>query len=330
MLLTTPNTVRIVGPQEIAMPATHVVIGAGPVGRSVVAALISRGVEVAVVTRSGASVPGAVTRRADLLDPRQAAAAVDGASVVFQCAQPPYHRWPQQFSALQSAVVEAAAAQGALLVVTENLYGYGPVHGPISEDLPLVATTRKGTVRAQMWRNLDVAHQAGRLRVVAARGSDLFGPGVEASAVGGRFFRALARGRQADVVGDPDRLHSYTYVVDFGEAMVRLSETPATWGSAWHVPNAPAVSTRTLAEQAAALAGRTARLRRVSRRQLRLLGAVVPALRESVEMLYEFEDDWVVDHTDYAAVLGDHATPLDEALGSTMAPLEATSLPASP
>jgi nucleoside-diphosphate-sugar epimerase len=300
------------------MSASHVVLGAGPAGRAVVAALMSRGIEPAVVTRSGTSVPGATGRRADLADPVQAAKAVAGAEIVFQCAQPAYHRWPEEFPALQAQAVAAATSAGALLVAAENLYGYGPVPGPLTQDLPLSATTRKGTVRAQMWRDLEAAHQAGRLRVVAARASDFFGPGVGDSAVGQRFFGPLARGKVVRVAGNPDRLHTYTYVPDFGEAMVRLSEAPETWGRAWHVPNAPTVTTRAVAEQAAELAGTRPRLHGTPRWQLRLLGRFVPAVGEIVEMLYEFDEDFVVDHTPYANLLGDHATPLDEALAATL------------
>lgn len=298
---------------------THVVLGAGPVGRAVVAALVARGIEPVVVTRSGAAVPGAVTLAADVTDPDQASTALAGADVVFQCAQPAYHRWPQEFPALQAGIVDAAAAAGALLVVAENLYGYGPHDGPLTEDLPLAATTRKGRVRAAMWEALDAAHRAGRLRVVAGRASDFFGPGVEGSAVGDRFFGPLVEGKAAEAAGDPDRLHSYTYVPDFGEALVRLSETPAAWGRAWHVPNAPTVTTRALAEQAAALAGAEGRVRTFTRWQVRLVGLFVPAVREMVEMLYEFEQDFVVDHSAYAALCGDHATPLAESLAATVA-----------
>lgn len=294
--------------------STHVVVGAGPVGRAVVASLAARGVEPVVVTRSGAAVRGAMSRQADVRDPR----VLSGAAVVFQCAQPPYHRWPEEFPALQAAVVDGAARAGAVLVAAENLYGYGPVSEPITEDLPLAATTRKGSVRTRMWQELASAHQRGRLRVVAGRASDFFGPGVEDSAAGGRLVRALAKGRPAAVLGDPDRRHTYTYVPDFGEALVRLSETPATWGRAWHVPNPPTVTTRAFADTVAAQVGRTARLRPLAPWQLRLLGLAVPALRESVEMLHQFDRDWVVDHAAYAAVLGDHATPLAEAIGRTL------------
>jgi nucleoside-diphosphate-sugar epimerase len=301
-----------------ATPASHVVLGAGPVARSVVAALVGRGISPAVVTRSGTSVPGAAGRRADIDDLDAITAAVAGAEVVFQCAQPPYHRWPQQFPQLQDRVLAAAEATDALVVAAENLYGYAPPTGPITEDLPLAATTRKGVVRAAMWHQLEEAHRAGRVRTVAARASDFFGPGVTASAVGDRFFGPIVSGKGVQVVGDPDRLHTYTYVVDFGEAMVRLSEVPEAWGQAWHVPNAPTTTTRAFADRAAAIAGTTARLKPVKPWQLRLVGTFVPALREIDELRYEFEQDWVVSHERYAALLGDHATDLGEALTTTV------------
>jgi nucleoside-diphosphate-sugar epimerase len=300
------------------MSSSHVVLGAGPVGRAVVTSLAARGIEPAVVTRTGTAVPGAISRPADITDPVQVAAAVAGADVVFQCAQPGYHRWPQEFPGMQARIVEAAAAAGALLVVAENLYGYGPVAGPLTQDLPLAAATRKGAVRAQLWRDLEAAHRAGRVRVVAARASDFFGPAVVGSAVGARFFGSLARGKAAEVIGDPDRLHSYTYIPDFGKALVALSELPHTWGRAWHVPNSPAVTTRQFAERAAAIAGTQLRLRCLARWQLRLIGTFMPAVREMVEMLYEFEQDWVVDHSAYAQAVGDHATSLGVALAATI------------
>ena len=100
-------------------------------------------------------------------------------------------------------------------------------------------------------------------------------------------------------------------------AMVRLSETPGTWGKAWHVPN-PLPRQR---GSSAGLAASIAAQRRgspIGRWQLRLVGTVVPAVREIIELLYEFEDDWVVDHGRYAALLGDHATPIDDALRATV------------
>jgi nucleoside-diphosphate-sugar epimerase len=297
----------------------HVVLGAGPVARAVVEQLAQQGIRPVVVTRSGTQVAAADSRRADVADPAAATDALAGAAVVYQAAQPAYHRWVRDFPALQRSILEAAARAGAVLVAVENLYGYGPVEGPIRPDLPLAATTRKGRLRAAMWHELETAHRAGRVRTVAARASDFYGPGVTASVYGERFFAPLVAGKGAEVLGDPERLHAVTLVDDLAALLVRLGATPDAWGRAWHVPNAPAVTQRRIVELAAEAAGVPARIRRISRAKLRLGGLMIPEARETVEMLYEFEHDFLVDDTGTRERLGLEPTPLADGLAATVA-----------
>lgn len=298
--------------------ARHVVAGAGPVGRAVVAELVARGVRPTVVTRSGAAVDGADPVAADLADRVAAAEALAGAAVVYQCSQPEYHRWPQEFPGLQGSIVGALRGTDAVLVAMENLYGYGPVSGPMTEATPLAATTRKGRVRAEMWRELERLHDAGDLRVVAGRASDFYGPGVVGSMLGERFVGALVAGKPVEVVGDPSRLHTVSFVPDIATALVTLGADEGAWGRPWHVPNAPTVTTEEIVRVAAAAAGVEPRIRRVPRWQVRALGTFVKPLAETVEMLYEFEEDFVVDHSAYADRYGDHATSLDRGLATTV------------
>ena len=112
-------------------------------------------------------------RAADVTDPEAAADAAKGASVVYQCVNAPYTQWPERFPPLQRGVLAAAERNGALLVTLENLYGYGPTDGkPMTEDLPLAATTVKGRTRAAMTAELLAAANAGRVRVAIGRASD--------------------------------------------------------------------------------------------------------------------------------------------------------------
>lgn len=296
----------------------HVILGAGPVGRAIVAGLLERGIEATVVTRRGTPVPGAVAVATDVLDSEALAATLAGAGAVYQAAQPEYHRWPEEFPALQDSVVRAVRGTDTVVVAVENLYGYGPVDAPMTEVLPLVATGRKGKVRADLWRSLEAEHRAGRARVTAGRASDFFGPYAEGSAVGDRYFPPLLAGKKAEVMGNPDAVHSYTYVGDFGEALVRLALDERALGRAWHVPNAPAVTNREFLEMAASVAGVKPRSVTRGRLQLRLAGIFIPPARETIEMLYEFENDFVVDHSAYAAIFGDHATALPESLATTV------------
>ncbi|HBQ52155.1 MAG: NAD-dependent epimerase/dehydratase family protein [Actinobacteria bacterium] len=296
----------------------HVILGAGPVAHAIVASLTQRGIEVDVVSRSGTKIDGARTVTANVLDTENLKSVISGCDAVYQASQPGYHRWPQEFPTMQDSVVRAVRGSNAVLVSVENLYGYGPVAKPLTESLPLIATTRKGKTRADMWRSLEAEHKAGRLKVTAGRASDFFGLHVEGSCVGDRFFKSLLRGKKAEMFGNPDALHSYTYVTDFGEALVRLALDERSLGRAWHVPNAPTVSTRKFLKLAASIAGVEAKHVTRSRLQLRLAGVFIPPARESIEMLYEFEEDFVVDHSAYAAVFGDHATPLNDSLAATI------------
>jgi nucleoside-diphosphate-sugar epimerase len=262
---------------------------------------------------------GAVARQADLADPAAATAAIADATIVFSTAQPAYHRWVEEFAALQASIVQATRAAGAPLMVVENLYGYGPHDGSLTEDRPMRPTTRKGTVRAEMWRSLHDAWARGELEMAVVRGSDFVGPGVEGSAFGTRFFDPLRRGKPAQTMGNVDALHSVTFVPDLADALVRVAEDDTSWGRAWHAPCAPAVSQRRLAEIAATTIGQPGAIRSAPTWLLRGIGLFVKPVSEMVEMLYEFETDFVVDSSAFTDHFDVEATPLDEALAAVMA-----------
>ena len=171
----------------------HVVFGTGQVGTALITHLRSLGVAVRAVSRHRPRTlaEGADWRGADATDAEAATDAAKGASVVYQCLNAPYNQWPELFPPLQRGVLAAAERTGALLVSLENLYGYGPTGGrPMTEDLPLSATSVKGRTRAAMTAELLAAAESGRVSVAIGRASDFFGPGVTAgSALGERVDR---------------------------------------------------------------------------------------------------------------------------------------------
>lgn len=296
----------------------HIVLGAGPVGRAVVHSLLQRGIEVDVVSRSGTEIPGARAVIADVRNADHLAKVIADADAVYQASQPDYHRWPEEFPASQNSIVQAVRGTNAVLVVVENLYGYGPVSGPLTENLPLVATGRKGKVRADMWRSLQAEHDAGRVQVAAGRPSDFFGPFALGSQVGERFFIPLLKGKKAEMFGSASALHSYSYVGDIGEALVRLALNNRSLGRAWHLPNAPAVTNQQFLESVARIAGVQPRSVTRGALSMKIAGLFIPPAREIPEILYEFEEDFVVDHSSYASIFGDHSTPLEESLTATV------------
>ena len=208
----------------------HVVFGAGQVGRTLAAQLSERGLAVRVISRSQPSVlpAGVEWRAADASVPEAAATAAAGASVVYQCLNAPYTDWPQRFPALQRGVMSAAERTGALLVSLENIYAYGPtVDAPMTEDLPLAATTVKGRTRALMTEELMAAAADGRIRIAIGRASDFFGAGVTESSLGERVFANAVAGKRADFIGNPDLPHTYSYVPVERPAAARRRRRPA-------------------------------------------------------------------------------------------------------
>ena len=175
----------------------HVVFGAtGAIGGAVVTELVLAGRDVRAVSRGGQAPDGAQGVAADASDPGQAARATAGASVIYHCASPPYTQWPELFPILTSSILGAAESSGAKLVFADNLYAYGPVDGPLREDLPAAARGRKGRTRVEMAAQLLAAHREGRARVVIGRASDYYGPHGTGSTAGQTVFGRILAGKK--------------------------------------------------------------------------------------------------------------------------------------
>jgi nucleoside-diphosphate-sugar epimerase len=301
----------------------HVVFGTGQVGSALAAHLAGLGIAVRAVSRHRpAALPGGADwRAADAADPEAAADAAKGASVVYQCLNAPYAQWPERFPPLQRGVLAAAECAGALLVSLENLYGYGPTGGrPMTEDLPLAATTVKGRTRAAMTAELLAAADAGRVRVAIGRASDFFGPGVtQGSTLGERVFGNALDGRRADFIGDPDLLHSYSYVPDIAAGLATLGTDVRAIGEVWHLPGPETVTTRALLNLVASEVGHPVAVRGLSKLALRGLGLVNPTIRELGEMTYQFDQPFVLDTAKYESTFGAAGTRLPVAIAATVA-----------
>ncbi len=301
---------------------THLIFGTGPIGLAVMNELVARGKSVRMVNRRGkADVPAQVdVVKGDATNTAFTREVCKGVGVVYNCVNPPYTDWVEKFPPLQAAILEGAAASGAKLIVMENLYMYGPTSGkPMTEDLPYAATTRKGRVRGKMAQDLLAAHADGKVRVAIGRASDYFGPRAMESVVGGRVFYPAIAGKTARVLGNPDLPHTYSYVPDIGRGLVTLGERDEALGQVWHLPNAPAISTRQFIEMVFEEAGQNPRIQAAPKLLIQGMALVNPMMREIAEMLYEFEEPFIVDSSKFERTFAEHATPLREAIRATVA-----------
>jgi len=303
------------------MQTLHVIFGTGPLGRSVMNALSQKEVQIRIVNRTGQlDIPRPVEiMKANILTGEGLHEAVNGAAVVYQCANPPYNLWPEQFPLLQSNILKAAASAGAKIVIGENVYMYGDTNGAVmTEDSPNAATTKKGKVRAQMATDAIDEHRKGAVRVTICRGSDFFGPHVTNSMMGERQIGRAVSGSKASLVGTMDVPHSFTYINDFGRALATLGCSSSADGEIWHAPTAPPLTQREFMKLVFTEAGHEPAMSSMGRMMMRIGGLFIPEAKESVEMMYQFEKAFIVDSSKFEKCFGWQATGTADAVRETV------------
>ncbi|WP_030154682.1 NAD-dependent epimerase/dehydratase family protein, partial [Glycomyces sp. NRRL B-16210] len=300
------------------MPDLHVVLGGtGAIGGTVAAELTARGHEVRAVSRSGAG-PGGFG--ADITTADGAAAACEGAAVVYQCAQPPYAKWANEFVGFTDTIVSAVERAGARLVVADNLYMYGPVEVPMTEELPYAARNPKGRARAAAAELILNAHKEGRIAAAIGRASDYFGPRGRNTILGATVFAAAAAGKTARWVGELDQPHTVAYLPDLAAALATLGENPSADGHVWHLPAGPPLTGSALLDLVWKAAGGNPRSSGVGRGAQRLIGLFNRDVRELGETWYQRDRPWIVDDTAFRASFGEaRVTPHEEAVAATLA-----------
>ncbi len=302
--------------------AIHAVIGAGQIGRELARMLGEAGYTVRLARRGapGAPMPGVTWMQGDVTDPAFAAAVCADAEVVYNCANPTdYHKWETFLAPLFKGILDAASAASARLVLLDNLYMYGSVEGPLTEDLPMKPNSLKGELRKKMTELALEAQAQGRVDVAIGRAADFFGPHTANSVYGDRLLEALDRNKAIEGFGDIDLPRSYSYSLDVAFGLAVLGTQEQAMGQIWHLPVSAQGTTRSFAEAIASAHGSEVKFRMMPRWAVKALGIFIPTIGAMVEMLYQWEAPFVVDDSKLREAFGVQATPLAEAAAQTVA-----------
>lgn len=296
----------------------HVIVGAGPVGTATANLLADRGEQVRVITRRGTGPqrPEVERTAADATDSERLSELTKGADALYNCASPLYHRWLTDWPPLHQAMLRAAERQGAVLASACNVYGYGPVAGPITDTTPLAATQPKLKLRADMWRDMLAAHQAGKIRATEVRASDY----IEANSIFSFLLaKPLLAGRRAWVPAKLDVAHSWTSVSDVAATLVTAAATERAWGRGWLVPTNPPLTIRELATRFTQLNGAPApRLTSMPYPALLAAGLFDVTVKELRHTYYQWSRPFTIDSGYTQRELGLVPTPIDSALANVV------------
>ena len=298
------------------------ILGAGgAIGNELVKLLAKRKQPFRLVGRNPRMVPGASeVHPADLSDKDQTIQAVAGSTAVFLLAGLKYdHKiWAETWPRIMANTIEACKRANARLIFFDNVYMYGKVTGPMTEDTPFNPSSKKGEIRARIATSLIKEWKAGRITAMIARSADFYGPNTRTSVPNVLVFEPIAKKQTPSWLVNDSVPHSYTYTPDAAKALLTLAESSSAWNQTWHLPTTPNPLT---GKQFIALVaqefGVPPKYRVLSRPMLKIVGWFNSDVGESYEMLYQSDSPYLFDSSKFARAFGIAETPYADGIRST-------------
>jgi nucleoside-diphosphate-sugar epimerase len=258
---------------------------------------------------------------ADLLDYEQTEKAVAGSEVVYLVAGLPYDIkvWREQWPKLMKNVIDACKKHNSKLVFFDNVYSYGKVNGLMTEDTPFNPISKKGEVRAAIATMLLDEIKNKNLNAMIIRGADFYGPGALLSLTYSTVTEKLKANKGSQWIGDPKKIHTFSYTPDAGKSVAILGNSPTAFNQTWHcLTSKERISGEGYVKIACDLMGKPYKLTALPKFGVRLIGLFVPVLGEFVEMMYQFENDYIFDSSKFEKAFNIQATSYKEGIAATL------------
>jgi nucleoside-diphosphate-sugar epimerase len=156
--------------------------------------------------------------------------------------------------------------------------------------------------------------KAGNVQATIARAADFYGAESMNSFLDSMVLSKYAEGEKAMWLGKPDTLHSFTYVPDAGKAMYLLGQHPEADNQIWHLPTAPALRGKQFVEIAAGIFNTKPRYMAVNKLMLQLMGLFNKLIKDSVEMYYQYDHDYIFDSAKFEKAFNVKPTTYQEGI----------------
>lgn len=278
------------------------ILGAGgPIGIELAKALRKYTQDIRLVSRNPEKVNSEdEVLKADLMNASEVDKAVKGSEVVYLTAGLQYSakKWKKQWPVIVQNVISACEAHEAKLVFFDNVYMYDREEiSHMTENSRVHPPSKKGKVRAEISEMIMKEVWTEKLEALIARSADFYGPGAgKNSILIEMVFKPLKKGKKAMWPGAAKYRHSFTFTPDAAKATAFLGNNEAAYGQVWHLPTAPEPLTgKEWVERIAKEMHVKAGYWEVPKWLFRVLGIFVPVMRETVEMMYQYNRDYVFD-----------------------------------
>ena len=286
--------------------ALHTILGAnGTIASALIPVLKAHHEEIRLVSRKPEPVSGAESIAADVLNYAELVNAVQGSDTIYLLIGITYNAkiWRRDWPLIMRNVIEACKHTGAKLVFFDNVYMYGRVDGPMTEEIPYRPCSKKGKVRAEIAKMLEKEMKEGSIKAVIGRAVDFYGPGVtDKSAAGVMVFSRLKKGKKAQWFINPNIPRSYNYTPDAAKAIYLLATNEHSFGQVWHLPSArPALTGTQFISIAAKHMKGSVKITVLPKWFLKIIGWFSPFMKEAYEMNYQDEFTFLFDSSKFEA-----------------------------
>ena len=239
--------------------------------------------------------------KADITDAAQVENAVRNSEIVYLTAGLQYNIkvWQETWSKIMTNTINACEKNNCKLVFFDNVYSYGKVDGWMKESTPLNPSSKKGEVRAKIAGQLMDEVTKGNIKALIVRAADFYGS-TPNSIPFVLIFEKLKKGKSAQLFASDSRKHTYTYTPDAARATALLGNTASAYNRVWHLPtDRNAMTGKQFVEAVAAAYIKKPKYMVLKKWMIQLTGLFNPVINEFVEMLYQYEYDYLFDSSDF-------------------------------
>jgi nucleoside-diphosphate-sugar epimerase len=258
---------------------------------------------------------------ADLFNPGHVLSAVKDSEIVYLTAGLKYaiKVWLEQWPVVINNVIDACIKYKSKLVFFDNVYLYGKVNGPMTEQTAVNPCSKKGELRAKISQMILDEVKSGNLKALIARAADFYGPHNNKSVANMLVFDNFKKGARAQWLINDKVKHSFTYTPDAGKGTAILGNTDSAYNQVWHLPtkNNPPTG-KEFIELAAKEFGVEPKYSVLSKWMLQLVGLFNGDIRESKEMLYQSDSDYIFDSSKFEKEFSFSPTSYGEGIKETV------------
>ena len=228
---------------------------------------------------------------------------IEGSEIAYVVVGFPYFTkvWKELWPVFIKNVIDACLKFNVKLVFFDNVYAIGGDNVKhITESSPVSASSKKGETRAEVDRLILDAIDKKGLKAIIARSADFFSDLGRTSIIMNLIYNNLEKGKKAQWFCNPKVIHSCGYKPDMAKGFAMLGNTEDAYNQIWNLPTSDEKIT---GEQWIQLFAKEMKVDNsfttLPAWGIKILGLFIPILRETHEMLYQYDRDYFFDSSKF-------------------------------